>query len=192
MRGEGQLLAGLVYCGTCGQRMVADTGYGGVRNYRCRNDRRSVAGCSHPTTIGAEKLEAHVTRYVLSHSMAEVLPERGNERHDAEVALAAAEEELSTYLTAVSAAGMGAETYAAGLKVREQARDEALDALSAFVIDHTDAEAGRLLPASELAEAFPTWPIPTRRDFVSAILAKVVVAPGRRPVEDRVAFEERR
>jgi Recombinase zinc beta ribbon domain len=58
-------LAGLVYCGSCGGRLVSYLQPRQGRGYGCRKDENP--GCEARVRIVAEPLEAYIEGYVIDH-----------------------------------------------------------------------------------------------------------------------------
>lgn len=182
--GEPSLLAGLVRCRSCGHVMTRFGGKNG-KVYRCPKH-HSGEVCPEPAAVGCSRLDP----FVEAVALAELRNLRGRasettDIEEAERAVSAAETELSAYLQAVDAAGIGSADAAAGMRTRREKLDAAREKLR--------AEMARVprLPAIKGGEGI--WEqlnTSERSDLLRGLFAAVVVTPvgkGRNvPVVDRV------
>lgn len=139
------LLATLVRCAGCGHVMTrTGTAYVCPRNH-------SDGVCPEPAAITMRILDEHVERIALAElatlSTRRITDEDHIPRLRANVR--EAERELAAYLEAVAAAGISAESFAAGARKRQEAIDEAR-------LEHADAVAAQ--PAHIDGNAIAIWP----------------------------------
>lgn len=116
---ETALLAGIVRCAGCGQRMTATVNPRG-RVYRCT--RRHAGGdCPAPATIGG-LIDSHVTEAVVAHLQDGRVnfTAKTDALAEATANLDAAERELADFQAATKASGVGVDHFAAGLRERVQ------------------------------------------------------------------------
>lgn len=115
------LLASLVRCSGCGHVMSRNGA-----SYACSRQ-HSDGLCPAPATITARILDEYVERVALVALRELVTDVAVDERRvrDARAAVIVAERELAAYLEAVEAAGLAAETFAAGARKRQEAIDVA-------------------------------------------------------------------
>jgi DNA invertase Pin-like site-specific DNA recombinase len=170
MRGDGQLLNGLVRCGGCGYIMGASTS-NGHRRYNC-NRNHGGGRCASPTSCLAERLERFVTSAFLDRygdvrvGSAQGSPEltaleRAIERAQVEFVQWRDDTDMRTII--------GTEDYRAGLVVRKVKLDAARDA---------HALAVRESSASSLVVDAAMWDeltIAERRTLLSAGIDDVVL-----------------
>jgi DNA invertase Pin-like site-specific DNA recombinase len=121
------LLAGLARCAGCGHVMSRQTTARVV--YSCAR-RHSGGQCPEPAAVTAALLDAHVETIALAEleRLRISTSERGS-LDDARAALAAAERELNAFVSAVSAADIGAAAFGAGARQRQDAVDAARERL---------------------------------------------------------------
>lgn len=188
--GEGALLSGLLRCGGCRYVLKPDTmkGRGGekLRLYRCRGE-HAAGRCPEPASVLGRVIEPHVealfldaleSEGALAHST-----RSDRELDEASRALEAAEAELEEWV-GLSVAGIGRDTYLAGLTDRERKVDAAREAQRAVLA----AAAGPLadVPSSvHLRDLWPELGIAERRNLLAAGLDAVILFAGRAPIGDR-------
>lgn len=122
-------LAGLARCQSCGFALARNT-TGGRVTFLCKK-RHSAGDCPQPAGVSGSRLEGHVdviVRQQLARLQATVRAAAPDTERLAGN-LAAAEAELAAYLSAVSAADVGAAAFSAGAAERKRAVDVARDAL---------------------------------------------------------------
>lgn len=179
------LLASLVRCAGCGHVMTRG-GNAAVRAYTCAV-RHSGARCPEPAAVTLALLDAHVERIALAElQRVAVTASDGKGVERARAALRTAESELAAYLSAVSAADVGAEAFGAGARQRREAVDAARDALR---------DALAINPAVPMvasgADAWADLNAHERNTVLRGLLRAVVVKRGggrgsRTPLHERV------
>lgn len=183
------LLAGLVRCAGCGHVMTrtASSGRTGKRieAYSCTVN-HSAGRCPAPATITLRRLEEHVQRIALAElaKLSTRSTARGDRGERARAAVRDAEAELAAFLEATSAAGLGADVFAAGLRQRQAAVDEARANL--------ERELERE-PVSVIGDPVAAWDVfdvrqrnRLLRRLVECVIVERSGGRGRvRPVEDR-------
>lgn len=159
------LLASLVRCAGCGHVMARS----GV-SYACARH-HSDGRCPEPASITARILDEHVTRVALW----ELTQVHGRSaRADTRIPslranLRDAERELAAYLEAVQAAGLTADTFAAGARKRQGEVDAAREALTIALA---------ATPAQLPGDAVAIWPSlngTERNHLLGGLLEAVVV-----------------
>jgi len=179
------LLAGIARCAGCGHKLTRG-GRAALPVYGCPV-RHSGGECPEPATVTAALLDAHVEPIALAELECITLTAaEGGGVERARVALANAERERDAFFDAVSAAGIGVESAAAGMRTREDAVHAAREVL--------DAELSRttVLPdAMTGAEAYGKLDAHKRNALLRSLLSVVVVKRGggrgsRTPLADRV------
>lgn len=187
VRGEGTLLAGLVYCGSCGRRMYASTGArradGTIRNvYKCGVQSKH-GPCLLPASVIRERADEHVTAALVDWARSEAVgsPRLDRDARQAADTLAKAEAELDAYLRATLATGIGEQAFAAGARERQAAIDEAR-AVADRLTAATAAERARW----HIRDEWETLTVEERRRLIAAAVEKVIVhRSGGRPVDIR-------
>lgn len=178
------LLAGLVRCASCGHVMSRKSS-GGV-TYSCA-PHKSAGRCPAPAGIAEARLDEHVEAIALARlaRLHVEAAERGDGVERARRELADAEAELSAYVSAVSAAVVGAAVFAEGARVRREAVDAARERLRQEL-----ARAPAVLKYPTTREAWEELSVAEHNELLRSLLACVIVAPagrGRRvPVGERV------
>jgi DNA invertase Pin-like site-specific DNA recombinase len=177
------LLAGLSRCSSCGHVMTRGNSDGRA-TYQCPA-RHSGERCPEPASIMAERLDAHVEPIVLAElARLQVTVTEGDQVEKARAKVAAAERELEVYLSAVSAADVGADAFAAGARERRERLEAATEEMR--------SELGRRPAMPEVGTGAEVWDDLNGHDrnaLLRALLAAVVVrAAGGRvvPVAERV------
>jgi len=173
--GEPSLLAGLVRCRACGHLMVR---YGGKRGkngsrqvYRCPKF-HSGEVCPDPTAISCRRIDPFVEAVALRELRS--LSGRASSVdgvQDAQQAVDEAETELSAYLQAVDAAGIGSGDAAAGMRTRRERVDAARERLHAEM-----ARVPRLPKLQRGDELWDQLNIEERSDLLRSLFATVAVA----------------
>lgn len=179
-------LSGVAVCASCGQSMVGGRSGGMVngerrRTYRCRAGLTRYRGerCSRPASINADALESHV-RDQLAVVLADLRVRLGDANADLEpfeTALEEAERELEEFAADLTLRRALGDSYAALRDARVAAVDSARDAYQAAARSTvtTTIAAAELDGAGELGSV------------ARAVLASVIVLPGRGNVRARVA-----
>jgi DNA invertase Pin-like site-specific DNA recombinase len=175
------LLAGILRCASCGDTLGRSTAKRGSF-YVCRPN-KARRRCSAPAIVGSVGIERYVQEQFLAivADLALEQVERGDLIKDASAALADVEAELDAFQRAISAAGVGAEHVAAGIRERVDRVDAARRALA----DAWATQRPSRLPSS-LAEMWWDLPIEERRHVLRSSLSAVVVRKGRGDLPSRV------
>lgn len=187
-RGKGcYLLAGIVRCAACGNRMKGSVSTYRPRNgepqqvryYRCRR-RYSGGICSAPASVSADDLDAYVAdqfhRDVLSETFTGTAV---NGEVDAAIAaLRDAEAELEAFLTSPATAEMRRTLGAEWVERGQNAKVAAVVASREAVAEARAAVLGAALPGNAVM-LWPDTDDETRRGWLSAIYAVVAVKRGR-------------
>jgi DNA invertase Pin-like site-specific DNA recombinase len=178
-RGEA-LATGLVRCAGCSLRMSTSF-RNGRRYYNCRRY-HSAGDCPEPASMSAKLLEPYVVDAVFAHveQIAYTSSERTSAVELAERSLDEAEAELVLYQESVRLTDVGAEHFAAGMKTRAAAVEEARRALAKARL-----ASPRVLPGT-LAEVWPDLSVVERRQVLGSALSVVWVRRGRADVAARV------
>jgi DNA invertase Pin-like site-specific DNA recombinase len=179
------LLAGLVRCAGCGH--IMSRGATKVPIYRCPAN-HSGEPCPAPAAITLELLDDFVERLALEEldRLAISASPTGGDAARAEAAFEKAKAELEAYVTAISAADVGAEAFAAGARQRSKAVDAARTALHA-AMDREPAD----FPGATGGQIWEVLDAHERNQLLRGLLAAVVVKRGggrgsRTPLVDRV------
>lgn len=177
------LLAGVVRCRSCGFAMTRSGSKGGW-TYRCSKF-HSGAVCPGPAGIGSGRLDNFVEAVALRELRGlKGRPVAIDGAKEAEREVATAEAELSAYLQAVDAAGIGSADAAAGMRSRREQLEKAREKLS--------AEMARIprLPEVQIGdEIWESLNVSERSDLLRGLFAAVVISPVERrnlPVAERV------
>ncbi len=163
------LLAGMVWCGSCGRRMTRG-GNAKVKGgfiYRCSDTGR----CPGPASIVAFRLDEWVESLAVKALRQTAARPSVDERvEQTQVALKRAEAELEAFTLAVSAADVGVETFRLGIETRRKAVLEAR------------LELERIAPRSSLPdEVLSLWPQMSqakRGEVLRGLFEAVVVWPS--------------
>lgn len=189
--GEGALLSGILRCGGCRYVLKPDTMKGRdgekLRLYRCRGE-HAAGRCPEPSSVLGRVIEPHVESLFLD-ALEPDGPLARSSRSDRELdearrVLEAAEAELEEWI-GLRVAGIGRDTYLAGLTDRERRVDESREAQRALLAE----AAGPLaeIPANiHLRDLWPELGVAERRGLLAAGLDAVVLFAGREQVEERV------
>jgi site-specific DNA recombinase len=175
------LLAGLIRCAGCGYRMSRSSA-GGAFMYVCRPN-KARGRCPAPAIVGCVGIDRHVEQQVLAY-LTTFRPqevERGEQVEGATRALANDEAELAEFQRAVSAAGVGAEHVADGLRQRVAAVESSRRRLA----ETWRAQAPVSLPP-DIGAIWQEIPLEKQRHFLRSVLSEVVVEKGRRDLARRV------
>jgi site-specific DNA recombinase len=190
-RGAPRLLSGIARCGSCGQVLRRDYTRSDYPRYACSGRRAGNGVCTHPVTIGAERLDAHVQEQFLgqlARSEPAVLDATlaQDDLAEAVLALEQAEAELAAYRSTNLVTVLGVEAFEHG--IRERADTVAV--ASAKVAELRRAQPAVPLDAN-LVEEWPSLTIEERRMTLACVITSVQVFPAsgrgaRRPVSERV------
>ena len=180
--GEPALLAGLVRCCACGHVMSRGTT---TRTAYICHRHSSDGACPRPAGITARRLDEYVERIALAElSRLSARPVTdGGDLAAARDRLREVEAELAAYLSAVKAAGLGAEDFATGARERREQIEEARAQLAAV--------SARELPTftGDPGEIWETLTVGQRNRLLCGLIETVLVeASGRGklvPVEQR-------
>lgn len=175
------LLAGLLRCAACGDTMSRHLSSKGP-TYKCQ-PYKSGGTCPAPAIVGVIGIERYVQEQFLAvvADLALEEVERGDLVKEASGAVADAEAELEAFQRAISAAGVGAEHVAAGIRERVDRVEAARRALA----DTWTAQRPSRLP-STLAELWWDLPVAERRHLLRRSLFAVIVTKGRGNLPARV------
>jgi DNA invertase Pin-like site-specific DNA recombinase len=172
----GALLAGLVFCGSCGHAMTRiSNGARGYHNYKCRK-RQGDGLCEAPAGISIRRADALVEREFLAAVEREPLAAAGTPADGtlerALEALEVVERELAEYRDETIITAIGKDAYVEGLRRKQQAVDEARLALAS-------ANTGSPLDGlRNLRELWPDLDVRERRHLLGSVLDRAVVAPA--------------
>lgn len=203
-RGEGSLLAGVVYCGTCGRRMTSGRsggGNGGQPVYVCqRRQGKGNGTCAAPVSIARERLDAYVVERLLDWA-GDVADETTTSPDDEAIRdLDERERRLEDRRAAVS-------SKLADLDVEVETIADALAVIDAELVAVRDERAEYVAHRkvagvrSTIREDWPTFDQQQRRLLISGGIDRIVVSSTRgpdgkvnrhAPVEDRVSIVWRR
>jgi DNA invertase Pin-like site-specific DNA recombinase len=175
------LLAKLVRCAGCGHAMTR--GSGGVNAVYSCPVHHSGARCPEPASITCRLLDAHVERVALSElERVKARLAQSDRGADLRSALLSAQRDLSEYLAAVDAAGIGSAAAAEGMRVRHE-RVEGIEAEIA-------AESVSRLPSISVASEFwDSASVHEQGELLRNLFAAVVVKRAGRG--RKVAVDER-
>ena len=199
-RGEGSLLAGVVYCASCGRRMTpGGSGGHGVGIYACQNRRGQGDGekCPAPVTIGREKLDAYVTEQLLAWAGSATVETSDDDVEierlsDVESKLVDRREAISSKLTDLD---VDVDTIASALAKIDDELAAVRDERAAFLA--TKLVAG---VRSTIRDDWNEFDMQERRHLISGGVERIVVSSTRdangrvnrrAPIESRVAIEWR-
>jgi DNA invertase Pin-like site-specific DNA recombinase len=179
------LLVGLVRCSSCGHVMTRTSGKKGVKAYSCVKY-HSGEVCPWPAAITEPRIDRFIEAVALAQLRElEGRSTTGDSAVDAEREVAETQAELSAYLQAVDAAGIGSADAAGGMRSRRERLDQARERLReqlAKVIHLPKLEGGE--------EIWGTLNTYERNDLLRSLFAAVAVAPSGRggkriPVTER-------
>lgn len=186
------ILSRILRCEGCGYVLKADSmNDRGKRRrvYRCRT-KRSSGRCPAPAMILGSVIEPFVLATFFGGLPAVKVEGTLNavDLVNAEAALRDAETELSTYLAATSAAGLGGAAFAAGATQRQAAVDDAVERLNAARVAAGVAD---LPDAAELEAIWPDLTVDEQRRLLHAAFDAIVVRKSgktgpRIPLPERV------
>jgi site-specific DNA recombinase len=189
-RGEPRLLSGLVRCATCGYALRRDYSRPSFARYSC-GVRKARGVCSHPITIGADRLDTFVSEAFLTRLADEPVVLEGtpieDSLSDAVAALEQAEAELTAYRSTSLVTVLGVTAFTAGITERAEAVAHAGTRVA-------ELRRGASLPTSaDVLKDWETLAIGERRSVLAAALQAVLVGPAasrgsRRPVDERVSL----
>lgn len=179
---EPPLLAGLIRCAGCRASMVRGGSERFGLVYRCA-DRQASQRCPAPAIVTCTLIEPYVEDLALGQI--EQLHIRGHARkadaQAAEAALEAAEAELAAFQDAVSAAEIGAQSYARGMRRRvedvEMARRRLGEARSAAMPE---------IDGASIRALWPSLSVGDRNHVLRGALSVVWVRKGRGDLARRV------
>jgi len=181
--GAPALLAGLVRCSSCGHLMTRTSSSGGPA-YACPVN-HSGKRCPAPASVMTGRLDRHVIPLALRElARLRVSAGQGRRAEHVRAKLAAAETELEVYLSAVSAADVGATAFAAGARERRAEIEAAAELMR--------VELGRRPAVSQVETGAEVWEdlnAHDRNSLLRALLKTVVVrrTSGRVvPIAERV------
>lgn len=180
------LLAGVIRCQSCGHIMHPGRTTTGYQTYGCHRH-HSAGACVAPAAIAAHKVEAFVVDAVRAELESWRVESSRKTSDTAKLRddLSRAKAELSAYLHATEAAGVAADDFIGGARVRREAVDAAQAALDS---------AAKLSPLVGVftsgADAFDSLSVTEQNRLLRGLLDTVVVAPvgrGRNvPVAERI------
>lgn len=177
------LLAGLIRCASCGHVMTRGTSKGAPA-YTCPTY-HSGERCPAPASIACSRLDPYVEQVALGElQRLQARFSAGDEATELQRELSEARTELSAYLAAVDAAGIGAADAAAGMRARRE-RIEAAEAC----LRAARARAPMLPRIANGAEVWNDLNPNDRNELLRGVLACVAVRPAGRgrtlPVGER-------
>ena len=175
-------LTGFVYCGACGERMVARPRDDGRRRYICSSG-PGFSGCGR-CYIVADEVEAHVTAMVLEALDSPDFGRATGEAHDggvvdeASATIVATEEKLKELAEMWAADEVSRAEWQAARKPLEARVEAAKRALSRT--RGTTALDGFLGGAEPLQAAWDALGFDRRRAVIGAVVDRVTIGAGRR------------
>jgi site-specific DNA recombinase len=189
-RGEPRMLSGLARCASCGYALRRDYTRADYPRWSCAGRKARGGVCSHPVTIGTDRLDAFVEERFLDRLASEPIVLAAVRAEDSLVeavaSLEATEAELDLFRSTNLITVLGTERFESG--IRERA--EAVNAASAKVADLRRSQPALPLSAS-VPEEWERLAAGERRSLLSAVVQAVLVSPAsgrgsRRPVAERV------
>ena len=181
---EPALLAGIIRCAGCGCVMSRNTAKSG-RFYCCRPN-KARRRCPAPAIIGVVGVERYVQEQflaVIETMQLEQVDDRADGVRDAQAELADAEAERDAFMRSVSAAGIGLEHAAAGMRERVDRVERAQRALAAA----WSAQQPSGLP-EKIVELWWDFPVEERRHVLRSSLSAITVRKGKGGIPGRVGF----
>ncbi len=180
---ERPLLAGIIRCQACGHVMTRSTFTKAGRrydNYGCRGH-HSAGKCPAPASVLSSVVHPYVQATVLKLLAAiEADPVTdGSDIIELRQELTDAETELAAYLTAISAADVGAEAFNEAASIRRARVVEAKAAVQG-------AESTDLAAIEGVLELWPSLSTEHQNRVLSGLLEAVVVKRGRFPAADKI------
>jgi Recombinase zinc beta ribbon domain len=189
---ETALLTGIVYCATCGRKMLPDTarsvGGQNVRIYRCKPGAYASGECPGRARIMAREIEPFVKAAYRSYFdglQSRYLEHRPDEPDlvPLETAVRKAQANLEAWDDAFDR-DSDPDAFRAGRAKRQAALAEAEDALEA-----ERSKVSRPTFTYDFLDAWDKMSTPQQRRWLSPFFERIVVSPGREPVEERVVLE---
>jgi site-specific DNA recombinase len=186
---EGSLLGGLVHCGVCGSRMIAETQTKrGVKfvAYRCRTRAHGAEPCPQPMTVSGRLLEPYVTEVALDHLRHSHLPPVEISLRPYEDAVADARFDLDEFQKAALAEGLKPAAIA-GMLAQYQARvDAAQEALEQAQIAAGDPRGP--LSEEQVVAGWDDMTIPQRRELLHELFTEITVTRGSEWIGERTVL----
>jgi site-specific DNA recombinase len=175
------LLIGIIRCAGC-QRRMTTTMRKGKRTYGCRRHHAGGA-CAEPANISGHLVDPFVEEVVLERieQLSISASERNAAIKEAERKLEGAEAELALYQESVRVADVGPDHFAAGMRTRALAVDDARRDLAAAKL-----AAPSIPDPRTLGELWPELSVEERRHVLGSTLSVVWVRRGRGSVPARV------
>ena len=197
--GEGQMLGGLLKCGSCGYGLSCDTSKRGGKTYRYWRCRANPA-CPARVVIHASKIEPYIVARVLEH-VGTVRGEDGpDEERIAELrsSMAKSEADIIALDALLSSGEIDALTFAKASAAAVKTRDAL--AVELAEIEQQAVATKWYIPGPgdrdyiedgehTTKAAFERMPVPVQRQALRTVIAKAVVAPGKGDVVERVEIE---
>lgn len=198
--GEGQMLNGLLKCATCGYGMSCDTSkHGGkvYRYWRCKANPECSAKC----VISADKIEPWIVTQVLEHVGTVHGEDAGMDEarvSELRAVIAKAEADIAGLGAMLASDEIDAMTYATANAAAVRTRDALTVELSEIEIDAVATKWYVPGPGDRdyieggehtTAAVFAKMPTSVKRQALSSVVSRALVAPGKGEVWDRVAVE---
>jgi DNA invertase Pin-like site-specific DNA recombinase len=189
-RGPPRMLSGLARCATCGYALRRDYTRANYMRYACAGRKARGGVCTHPVTIGADRLDAFMEEAFLDRLSSEPVVLEAIPAEDSLVEAVAvleqAEAELDAYRSTSLVTVLGAERFEAGIRERADAVNAASAKMSAL-----RRQAPVIPLGADLLDEWGTLSTPERHSVLSAAVHAVLVSPAsgrgsRRPVGERV------
>jgi DNA invertase Pin-like site-specific DNA recombinase len=181
VRGEGHVLGqGLLRCGCCGKGLTRGSANGAYQTLRC-----NARGGGH-ASIGYELAADYIVSLAFSHAGMTMQSDDGNlaevEAADGRIALAKeALAEVEALRGSIAAA-----SFALAHSDASRAVEAAEDARAALAVD--PGTASLVFPLGN-KEQFDALSIPEKRDALRGLISRVVVAPGKGHIGERLHVE---
>jgi hypothetical protein len=197
--GEGQMLGGLLKCGSCGYGMSCDTSKRDGKTYRYWRCRSNPA-CPARVVIHATKIESYIVAAVLEH-VGTVHGEDGpDEARIAELRarVAKAEADIEALDAMLDSGEIDAVSFAKASAAAVKTRDTL--AVELAEIEQNAVATKWYIPGPgdrdyvedgdhTTKAVFERMPVPLRRQALRTVIAKAVVAPGKGDANKRVEIE---
>jgi DNA invertase Pin-like site-specific DNA recombinase len=178
---EGSLLAGVIFCGSCGHKLAPSVT---ENRYRCRPGIYADRPCEHPATVRGSEVEPLVTAFFLATCLHHPSATPALDLAPLEQAVVEAKAALQKWIDAAKDGNLDPVAFSEVIPAHKAKVAEAEDRLR-----EARGASGREDERASILEHWGDMSVSEKRRALHDFDVKVIVERGKRPVAERVTLE---